>query len=66
MTLPAIWNMSFGFFGIQFGWGLQMANMSAIYKDIANLTPQVMAQEIGVPFHKGAAKWYKEQGITVK
>ncbi|MFM8789611.1 MAG: MFS transporter [Chthoniobacterales bacterium] len=26
-----IWNMSFGFFGIQFGWGLQMGNMSAIY-----------------------------------
>ena len=23
-----IWNMSFGFLGIQFGWGLQMANMS--------------------------------------
>jgi maltose/moltooligosaccharide transporter len=27
-----IWNMSFGFFGIQFGWGLQMANMSTIYQ----------------------------------
>jgi maltose/moltooligosaccharide transporter len=27
-----IWNMSFGFFGIQFGWGLQMANMSSIYQ----------------------------------
>jgi maltose/moltooligosaccharide transporter len=27
-----IWNMSFGFFGIQFGWGLQMGNMSAIYE----------------------------------
>ena len=27
-----IWNMSFGFLGIQFGWGLQMANMSAIYE----------------------------------
>jgi maltose/moltooligosaccharide transporter len=27
-----LWNMSFGFFGIQFGWGLQMANMSAIYQ----------------------------------
>ena len=27
-----IWNMSVGFFGIQFGWGLQMANMSAIYE----------------------------------
>jgi maltose/moltooligosaccharide transporter len=26
-----IWNMSFGFLGIQFGWGLQMANMSTIY-----------------------------------
>lgn len=33
--------MSFGFLGIQFGWGLQMANMSPIYKylgaDEANL-----------------------------
>jgi maltose/moltooligosaccharide transporter len=29
-----IWNMSFGFLGIQFGWGLQMANMSAIYEKL--------------------------------
>jgi maltose/moltooligosaccharide transporter len=27
-----IWNLSFGFLGIQFGWGLQMGNMSAIYE----------------------------------
>jgi len=27
-----IWNMSFGFLGIQFGWGLQLANMSPVYK----------------------------------
>jgi maltose/moltooligosaccharide transporter len=27
-----IWNMSFGFLGLQFGWGLQMGNMSAIYE----------------------------------
>ena len=27
-----IWNMTFGFLGIQFGWALQMANMSAIYE----------------------------------
>ena len=27
-----IWNMSVGFFGIQFGWALQMANTSAIYE----------------------------------
>jgi maltose/moltooligosaccharide transporter len=26
-----LWNMSFGFLGIQFGWGLQLANMSGIY-----------------------------------
>lgn len=27
-----MFNLNFGFLGIQFGWGLQMANMSAIYK----------------------------------
>ncbi|ERN41215.1 Na+/melibiose symporter [Rubidibacter lacunae KORDI 51-2] len=27
-----LWNMSFGFLGIQFGWTLQMANTSAIYE----------------------------------
>ncbi len=27
-----IWNMSFGFLGIQFGWNLQLGNMSAIYE----------------------------------
>lgn len=31
LTFWQIWNMSFGFMGIQFGWGLQMANMSPIY-----------------------------------
>lgn len=31
MSMLGIFNMCFGFFGIQFGWGLQMANMSAIY-----------------------------------
>ena len=29
-----IWNMSFGFLGIQFGFGLQLANMSAIYSKL--------------------------------
>jgi maltose/moltooligosaccharide transporter len=29
-----IWNMSFGFLGIQFGWGLQLGNMSAIYEKL--------------------------------
>lgn len=31
LSFPQIWNMNFGFLGIQFGWGLQLANMSAIY-----------------------------------
>jgi uncharacterized protein len=46
-----------------------MANkeaMTAVYKEMSLLTPQVMAQDIGVKFHPGAAKWYKEQGITVQ
>ena len=29
-----LWNMNLGFFGIQFGWGLQMANMSAIFEHL--------------------------------
>lgn len=40
--------------------------MAAVYKELGKMTPEIMAQDIGVPFHPGAAKWYKEQGITVK
>ena len=40
--------------------------LSSVYKDLARLTPEIMSQNIGVPFHPGAAKWYKEQGITVQ
>jgi maltose/moltooligosaccharide transporter len=36
-----IWNMSFGFLGIQFGWGLQMANMSAIYEYLGAKADQI-------------------------
>ena len=32
LSFLQIFNMSFGFFGIQFGWSLQMGNMSAIYE----------------------------------
>lgn len=31
LSFAEIWNMNFGFLGIQFGWALQLANMSAIY-----------------------------------
>lgn len=32
LSFLQIWNMSFGFLGIQFGWALQMANMGPIYE----------------------------------
>ncbi|HEU0013438.1 MAG TPA: MFS transporter [Longimicrobium sp.] len=32
LNFPQMFNMSFGFLGIQFGWGLQLANMTAIYQ----------------------------------
>jgi hypothetical protein len=40
--------------------------LSAIVKDIKTLNPKGMAEDIGVPFHPGAAKFYKEGGVTVK
>src|SRR5688500_4752691 len=36
--------------------------MAAVVKPIAGLTPKAMAANIGVPLHKGAAKFYKEAG----
>ena len=33
-SFQQLWNMNFGFLGIQFGWGLQMANMSAIFEHL--------------------------------
>ncbi len=36
--------------------------MASVSKSMANLTPQVMATEMGVPLHPGAAKYYKEVG----
>jgi maltose/moltooligosaccharide transporter len=44
-----IWNMSFGFFGIQFGWGLQMANMSAIYEYLGARQEQIAWLWIAAP-----------------
>jgi len=44
-----VWNMSFGFFGIQFGWGLQMANMSAIYQYLGAKEEQIAWLWIAAP-----------------
>ena len=39
-----------------------VTGMAAVVKSIEGLTPKDMALEIGVPFHKGAAKFYREAG----
>ena len=45
----SVWNMSFGFLGIQFGWGLQMANMSAIYENLGARPDQIPMLWLAAP-----------------
>jgi maltose/moltooligosaccharide transporter len=40
-TFWQMWNMSVGFLGIQFGWGLQMAKVSAICEYLGERADQV-------------------------
>ncbi|MGE0565974.1 MAG: TAXI family TRAP transporter solute-binding subunit [Pseudolabrys sp.] len=40
--------------------------LATVAKAIGNLDAKGMAADVGVPFHPGAAKFYKEAGITVK
>ncbi len=44
-----IWNMCFGFFGIQFGWSLQMGNMSAIYEYLGAEPEQIPGLWLAAP-----------------
>jgi maltose/moltooligosaccharide transporter len=44
-----IWNMSFGFLGIQFGWSLQMSNMSAIYEYLGAKPDQIPILWLAAP-----------------
>jgi TRAP transporter TAXI family solute receptor len=39
-----------------------VGDMAAVVKPITGLTPKDMALDIGVPFHQGAVKYYKEVG----
>src|SRR6516164_5801242 len=48
-TFWQIWNMSFGFLGIQFGWGLQMANMSAIYQYLGAIESELAVLWLAAP-----------------
>jgi maltose/moltooligosaccharide transporter len=44
-----MFNMSFGFLGIQFGWGLQLANMSAIYQRLGASPDEVPILWLAAP-----------------
>ncbi|HEY9817901.1 MAG TPA: MFS transporter [Candidatus Obscuribacterales bacterium] len=44
-----LWNMSVGFFGIQFGWGLQMANTSAIFEYLGANAHQIPILWLAAP-----------------
>ncbi len=44
-----VWNMNFGFLGIQFGWALQMANMSAIYEYMGASADQIPMLWLAAP-----------------
>ena len=46
---PEMFNMSFGFLGIQFGWGLQLANMSAIYERLGARPDEVPLLWLAAP-----------------
>ena len=39
------------------------ADLTAIAKAMGATTPKMMAEDIGVPMHKGATKYYKEKGV---
>jgi maltose/moltooligosaccharide transporter len=49
LTPPQLFNMSFGFLGIQFGWGLQLANMSAVYERLGARPDEVPLLWLAAP-----------------
>jgi maltose/moltooligosaccharide transporter len=49
LTFWRTWNMNIGFLGIQFGWGLQMANMSAIYEYLGAKPDQIPMLWLAAP-----------------
>jgi maltose/moltooligosaccharide transporter len=44
-----IWNMCFGFFGIQIGWGLQNANVSRIFQSLGAAVDEIPILWIAAP-----------------
>src|SRR5205085_5094516 len=49
LSFGQLYNMNFGFLGIQFGWGLQLANMSAVYEKLGAKPDQVPLLWLAAP-----------------
>ena len=49
LNFREMFNMSFGFLGIQFGWGLQLANMSAVYEKLGARPDEVPILWLAAP-----------------
>jgi maltose/moltooligosaccharide transporter len=49
VNFGGMFNLSFGFLGIQFGWGLQLANMSAIYEKLGARPEEVPLLWLAAP-----------------
>jgi maltose/moltooligosaccharide transporter len=49
LSFRELFNMNFGFLGIQFGWGLQLANMSAIYQRLGASPDEVPILWLAAP-----------------
>jgi maltose/moltooligosaccharide transporter len=49
LNFREMFNMSFGFLGIQFGWGLQLANMSAVYERLGARPDEVPLLWLAAP-----------------
>ena len=49
LSFLQLFNMSFGFLGIQFGWGLQLANMSAVYERLGARPDEVPLLWLAAP-----------------
>ena len=49
LSFAQLWNISFAFFGIQVGWGLQMANASAIFESLGASAQQLPLLWLAAP-----------------
>ena len=50
-------------FGITKALAKNVDNLGAVVKDVKGLTVKEMAFDVGVPYHPGALKYYKEVGV---